>query len=268
MAAHDLPWGTHITHVAIDLSAAYAAARLGLPHAIMIADRFHLVRKPNGVVGAVRRRLTRTQRGRCGRKVDVEWINRRRPLRAAERLTPDQHAELLSADLNEDIAAAWIAKELLRELLSRADQGGLHYQIHAALDRFCRICAAGSVPEVISVALPSRTGRPRSSPPYRPDWPAPAPRSATPSSNTSGASPSASATPTTSAAAYGGPAPDNHGESHTAGTNATANCEEPDLFASSHCACCPPESLAGPRSVWPAPPSPPRIVGASSHPGQ
>ena len=37
-----------------------------------------------------------------------------------------------------------------------------------------------------------------------------------------------SATPTTNAAAYGGPAPADHGRSHPAGTNATANCEEPD----------------------------------------
>jgi hypothetical protein len=41
------------------------------------------------------------------------------------------------------------------------------------------------------------------------------------------ASCSASATPTTNAAAYGGPAPANHGESHPAGTNATAKSEEP-----------------------------------------
>lgn len=45
--------------------------------------------------------------------------------------------------------------------------------------------------------------------------------------NTSGASRSASATPSTYAAVYGGPALADHSESHPAGTNATANCEEP-----------------------------------------
>jgi transposase len=157
LAAQDPTWSTQITHVAIDLSAVYArAARLGLPHAIVIADRFHLVKKANDMVDAVRRRVTWTQRGRRGRKIDVEWINRRRLLRAAERLTAAQRAtlfaKLLSADPNEDIAAAWIAKELLRELLSCTDRGGLRYEIHAALDRFYRFCAACSVPEVISFA--------------------------------------------------------------------------------------------------------------------
>lgn len=78
---------------------------------------------------------------------------------------------------------------------------------------------------------PSRPGRPRSSPRYRPACPTPAPRATTASSNTSAASPSDSATPTTNAAAYGGPAPANHGESHPTGTNATANCEEPKYVA-------------------------------------
>ena len=34
-------------------------------------------------------------------------------------------AKLLSADPNEDIAAAWVTKELLRELLSCTDRGRL-----------------------------------------------------------------------------------------------------------------------------------------------
>ncbi len=157
LTQRDPAWRAQITHVAIDLSAVYAkAARDALPQAKLIADRFHLVKKANDMVDAVRRRVTWTQRGRRGRKADIEWINRRRLLRGAERLTEDQRstlfAKLLSADPNEDIAAAWIAKELLRELLSCADRGGLHYEIATALDRFYRFCAACSVPEVISLA--------------------------------------------------------------------------------------------------------------------
>ena len=86
------------------------------------------------MVDAVRRRVTWTQRGRRGRKADVEWINRRRLLRGFERLTDEQRttlfAKLLSADPNQDIAAAWIAKEPLREPLSCADRGGLRYADH------------------------------------------------------------------------------------------------------------------------------------------
>ncbi len=59
---------------------------------------------------------------------------------------------MLTADPGEDIAAALIAKELLRELLSCADRGGLCDEIHAALDRFYRFCAACKVPEVITFA--------------------------------------------------------------------------------------------------------------------
>ena len=57
-----------------------------------------------------RRRVTWAQRGRRRRKVDIEWINRRRLLPGAERFTGKQRATLftkpLSADPNEDIAAA------------------------------------------------------------------------------------------------------------------------------------------------------------------
>ena len=94
----------------------------------MIVDRFHLVKKANDMLDAVRRRVTLAQRGRRGRKADIEWINRRRLLRGAERLTDAQRttlfAKLLAADPAEDIAAAWIAKELLRELLSCAQRAG------------------------------------------------------------------------------------------------------------------------------------------------
>lgn len=157
LAARDDAWRSQITHVAIDLSTVYAkAARQGLPHAIVITDRFHLVTKANEMVDAVRRRVTWTHRGRHGRKIDVKWINRRRLLRAAERLTTEQRStlftKLLAADPTEDIAAAWIAKELLRELLSCADRGGLRYEITAALGRFYQFCASCSVPEIHSLA--------------------------------------------------------------------------------------------------------------------
>jgi transposase len=157
LAERDPDWRTQITHVAIDMSAVYArAARLGLPGAIVIVDRFHLVKKANDMLDAVRRRVTLAQRGRRGRKVDVEWINRRRLLRGAERLTDAQRTtlfdKLLTADPGEDIAAAWIAKELLRDLLSCADRGGLRHEIHTALDRFYQFCAACKVPEVIRFA--------------------------------------------------------------------------------------------------------------------
>ncbi|MGA9373586.1 MAG: ISL3 family transposase [Mycobacterium sp.] len=146
-------WKENIEFVAIDMSATYAkAAREALPHAKLIVDRFHLVKRANDMVDAVRRRTTATHRLRRGRKGDTEWINRRRLLRAAERLTADQRTRLFerltSADPNGDIAAAWIAKELLRDVLACTARGGLRYEITAALYAFYTFCAACSVPEI------------------------------------------------------------------------------------------------------------------------
>nr|WP_137726590.1 ISL3 family transposase [Prescottella subtropica] len=157
LTERDAGWKAQVTHVAIDMSAVYAkAVRDALPHAKLIVDRFHLVKKANDMVDTVRRRVTHTERGRRGRKSDVEWINRRRLLRGAERLTGEQRAalfeKLTSADPNGDIAAAWIAKELLRGVLACTDTGGLAYEVRDALHRFYRFCADCSVPEIRKLA--------------------------------------------------------------------------------------------------------------------
>ncbi|BDB63286.1 hypothetical protein RDE2_50800 (plasmid) [Rhodococcus sp. RDE2] len=51
-----------------------------------------------------------------------------------------------------DIAAAWIAKELLRDVLRCTDRGGLRYEIRDALHRFYTFCAACRVPEIGKLA--------------------------------------------------------------------------------------------------------------------
>lgn len=104
-------WREQTTHVAVDMSMTYAkAARDALPHAQLIVDRFHLVKRANQTVEAVRWRTTWDTRGRRGRKADPEWLNRRRPLRAAERLTDTQRDRLVTAlaaaDPGGDILAA------------------------------------------------------------------------------------------------------------------------------------------------------------------
>ena len=155
--ARDETWKAQITHVAIDMSSVYAkAVREALPHAQLVVDRFHLVKKANEMVDTVRRRVTQAERGRRGRKSDVEWINRRRLLRAAERLTDEQRStlfeKLTSADPHGDIAAAWIAKELLRDVLRCTDRGGLRHEIRDRLYRFYTFCAACRVPEIGKLA--------------------------------------------------------------------------------------------------------------------
>lgn len=157
LAQREQGWKDGIEFVAIDMSTTYAkAAREALPNAKLIVDRFHLVKKANDMVDEVRRRTTQAHRLRRGRKIDPEWINRRRLLRAAERLTDDQRHTLFerlrSADPNGDIAAAWIAKELLRDVLACNERGGLSYEIRDALYRFYAFCAACSVPEIGKLA--------------------------------------------------------------------------------------------------------------------
>lgn len=157
LAARDPMWRDSITHVAIDMSTTYAkAARDALPHAQLIVDRFHLVKRANQTVEAVRRRITWDNRGRRGRKADPEWLNRRRLLRGAERLTDTQRSRLVAAldaaDPAGDILAAWIAKELLRDVLACTATGGMRYDVSATLGRFYAFCAATKVPEIHDLA--------------------------------------------------------------------------------------------------------------------
>jgi hypothetical protein len=61
----DPEWRPRITHVSMDTSATYArAARLALPNAVVIVDRFHLVALANRAVTEYRRELAWARRGR------------------------------------------------------------------------------------------------------------------------------------------------------------------------------------------------------------
>ena len=162
LTERDQVWLAGIAYVAIDMSATYAkAARDALPHAELIVDRFHLVKRANQMVEAVRRRATWESRGRRGRKADPEWLNRRRLLRGAERLSEDQRDRLITAldtsDPGGDILTAWMAKELLRDVLACTATGGMRYDIAAALYRFYAFCAATAVPEIHDLAATIET---------------------------------------------------------------------------------------------------------------
>jgi transposase len=115
-------WKDSVRVVAMDPCATYrAAVAEALPHALIVADHFHLVRLANQAVTDVRRRVTWDTHGRRGRAADPEWAQRRRLLRGRERLRPDQFArmwnDLVDADPTSKILTAWIAKEELRALL-------------------------------------------------------------------------------------------------------------------------------------------------------
>ena len=79
-----------VQFVAIDPAAVYASAIRTpglLPNATIVVDHFHLVKLANDALTKVRRRVTWDLRDRRGRRIDPEWANRRRLLRARERLS-------------------------------------------------------------------------------------------------------------------------------------------------------------------------------------
>ena len=155
-------WRQRVDVVVIDPHAGYRKAiRQALPHATVVVDHFHLVALANQAVTQVRQRVTREQRGRRGRKRDPEWANRRRLLRARERLSEDQFTRmwngLVDGDETAQILTAWIAKEELRALLAVAKRGGHRHEISHRLWRFYSWCASVTTPEVHTLAATVET---------------------------------------------------------------------------------------------------------------
>ena len=152
------PWRAGVTHVTIDLSASYLRAVTdALPEAVVVADRFHLVRLANDMVTEVRQRATRDVRGRRGRKKDPEWAGRRRLLTAHERLTPAAFVRLWNSlidagDPGIEILHAYTVKESLRQLLELAGTQPDREAISQRLWRFYSQAASSSSPEVHRLA--------------------------------------------------------------------------------------------------------------------
>jgi transposase len=152
------PWRAGITHVTIDLSASYLRAVTdALPDAVVVADRFHLVRLANDMLTEIRQRATRDVRGRRGRKKDPEWAGRRRLLTAHERLTPAAFATLWNSlieagDPGLEILHAYTVKENLRQLLDLAGTQPDREAISQRLWRFYDQAASSTSPEVHRLA--------------------------------------------------------------------------------------------------------------------
>ena len=104
----------------------------------------------------VRQRITWQLRQRRGRTRDPEWANRRRLLRARERLSYKQFATMWNALVTEDascqILSAWIAKEELRTLLATVHAGGDPHLTRHRLHRFLAWCIDAEIPELTTLA--------------------------------------------------------------------------------------------------------------------
>jgi transposase len=116
-------WREAIQVVAIDMCSIYASAvRRALPRARLAVDLFHVVQLAVKMTGDVRRRAVREKYGRRGRSGDGEYGVKGLLVRNLEHLRPEQFTKVmdtLSADRHgQEIAAAWIGKEKLRDALN------------------------------------------------------------------------------------------------------------------------------------------------------
>lgn len=146
-------WCAQITLATLDPAAGYRAALdEHLPNAVRVVDHFHAIKLANTAIDDVRRRTQQVTLGHRGRKADPLYRARRVLLCGGERLDTERFewmAELLEAgDPDGEVAAAWVAKELLREVYAAA--GPAHGR--RRLTVFFQYCADAEVPEVTRLA--------------------------------------------------------------------------------------------------------------------
>lgn len=119
-------WADQIRVATIDAFAGYAAAiRDVLPEATLVIDHFHAIRLASEAVNDVRRRVQQDTTGHRGRKGHPLYGIRRLLLmtwrnlneRGWERL----RAGLAAGDRDGEIAAVWLARELLSEVYTAPD---------------------------------------------------------------------------------------------------------------------------------------------------
>jgi transposase len=163
LAMQPAAWRDRIRYVAIDMCTVFVSAvRRYLPQATLIVDHFHVVKLAGDVVNEVRRRITTVLRGRRGRSSDPEWKVRNLLRRNREALSPKAFAKLWNTliDLGDPgvtILKAWIAKDLLRQVLALAGTGADRSVISHRLYRFYTWCADAGIPELERLAATIQT---------------------------------------------------------------------------------------------------------------
>jgi transposase len=155
-------WRDAIQVVAIDMCSIYAAAvRRALPRARLVVDLFHVVQLAVKATGDVRRRAVREKYGRRGRSGDAEYGIKGLLVRNLEHLRPDQFTkilDILGADRHgQQIAAAWIGKEKLRNALNLRARitrsAPCERDVRGRLASFYDWCAQNDdIPELLTLA--------------------------------------------------------------------------------------------------------------------
>ena len=134
-------------------------ARELLTEATVTVDRFHIIRLANQVVTEVRQRTQQDVVGHRGRKGDPLYDIRRLLLVGQQRLHPAQQHRINTAlahpegDRYDEIASAWIAKELLRDVYDTDDLTDTRQRLEA----FHTWAEQVQVPEVDRLSRTLRT---------------------------------------------------------------------------------------------------------------
>ena len=146
-------WCERIRLATLDPAAGYRRALTDhLPAATLVVDHFHCVKLANQAIDDVRRRVQNQTLGHRGRKTDPLYRARRVLLTADERLTEERFAWMASllavGDPDGEVSAAWIGKELLREVFSAVDEA----HARRRMITFYAYCADVDVPELTRLA--------------------------------------------------------------------------------------------------------------------
>lgn len=146
-------WLEAVRVAALDPYRGYAKGlRSHLGHATVVLDHFHAVGLANRAVDDVRRRTQQQTLGHRGRRDEPLYRIRRLLLIGHERLTPEGWERvtggLAEGDRWGEVAAAYIAKELLREVYAASDAAHARRRLQV----FYQHCAEADVAELVRLA--------------------------------------------------------------------------------------------------------------------
>jgi len=146
-------WCAQICLATLDPAAGYRSALLEhLPNVTLVVDHWHAIKLANTAIDDIRRRVQQATLGRRGHKHDPLYRGRRVFVTGFERLTAERAAwmfELLAdGDPDGEVAAAILAKELLREVYSAVDEAHARRRLVV----FFQHCADADVPELRRLA--------------------------------------------------------------------------------------------------------------------
>ena len=146
-------WCANIRLGTLDPSAGYRRALEDhLPGATLVVDHWHVVRLANRAIDQVRRRVQNQTLGHRGHKDDPLYRIRRALLTGYERLTDTRFEWMCSllavGDPDGEVAACFVAKELLREVFSAVDEAHARRRMIA----FYVFCADTDIGELTRLA--------------------------------------------------------------------------------------------------------------------